>query len=491
MKNIVYTLIFSLMTIMCFGQSIGVGTSTPDPSATIDMSSVTQGMLVPRMTSTQRVMISAPAVGLLVFDLTTGTFWFRDASAWTELVPGGDTEVHRTGPDQIHMGITDSVGIGTMDPHYKLEVKTAQNQYGIAHTGGGVEIATWTGGGGGEIGTVTNHPFRLYANNGLNQFNLLQNGNVGIGLTPQNRLDIHTGPSRTGSLHPSNLPLYVTGNIGQDTSGIEFRHYNGTQGIGFGYAGMYAAGSNENQNLGISAKGLSGHLAFSTNNMERFRVSGTGNVGIGTTNPLQRLHVSGNALVSLALGIGTDEMNAPLQFSNASLNRKMVLFELENNNHQFSGLGTNASTLRYQTASTSIDHVFYSASSSTSSNELMRVKGSGNVSITGSIDVETMVAPTFQNGFTNWGNGYATAGYYKDKMGRVHLKGVVTRPSSSEQLVIFTLPAGYRPTSGRQIFSVLNDIYTSQIDIHSNGNVVVLYASVGALSLNGISFKAD
>jgi len=37
--------------------------------------------------------------------------------------------------------------------------------------------------------------------------------------------------------------LYVTGDFGQDADGVEFRHSNGTQGIGFGFNTIYATGS--------------------------------------------------------------------------------------------------------------------------------------------------------------------------------------------------------------------------------------------------------
>jgi len=56
----------------------------PDASALLDVKSTTKGMLVPRMTTTQRNLISSPATGLLVFDTTTGSFWFYNGS-WTDL----------------------------------------------------------------------------------------------------------------------------------------------------------------------------------------------------------------------------------------------------------------------------------------------------------------------------------------------------------------------------------------------------------------------
>ncbi len=56
--------------------SVGIGTTSPNASALLDVSSTTKGFLPPRMTSTQRGNISSPAVGLLVYqtDGTEGTY---------------------------------------------------------------------------------------------------------------------------------------------------------------------------------------------------------------------------------------------------------------------------------------------------------------------------------------------------------------------------------------------------------------------------------
>jgi Chaperone of endosialidase len=73
--------------------------------------------------------------------------------------------------------------------------------------------------------------------------------------------------------------------------------------------------------------------------------------------------------------------NSNIQFSNTIENRKITLFESANNSHQFYGFGVNNSILRYQVWSTVADHVFYTGVNSTSSTELMRIKGNGNVGI--------------------------------------------------------------------------------------------------------------
>ncbi len=61
--------------------------SSPDASAMLDVKSKDKGVLAPRMTSTQRIAISNPATGLLVFDETTGGFWFYNGSVWTSVPP--------------------------------------------------------------------------------------------------------------------------------------------------------------------------------------------------------------------------------------------------------------------------------------------------------------------------------------------------------------------------------------------------------------------
>jgi hypothetical protein len=58
------------------------GTSSPDASAAVDITSTTQGFLPPRMTSTEKTNISSPAAGLIVFDTTVSGLCFYDGAAW-------------------------------------------------------------------------------------------------------------------------------------------------------------------------------------------------------------------------------------------------------------------------------------------------------------------------------------------------------------------------------------------------------------------------
>lgn len=66
---------------------IGVGTTSPLPSAVLDINSTTQGFLPPRMTNAQRTAISLPAIGLMVYctDATEGLYIYK-STGWTFII---------------------------------------------------------------------------------------------------------------------------------------------------------------------------------------------------------------------------------------------------------------------------------------------------------------------------------------------------------------------------------------------------------------------
>jgi len=93
MKRLI--LLFCLVTTGVYAQT-GIGTTTPDASAKLDISSTTKGLLAPRMTAAQKTAISLPATGLLVYqtDAPTGFYvntgtsaspvWLRISNDWTK-----------------------------------------------------------------------------------------------------------------------------------------------------------------------------------------------------------------------------------------------------------------------------------------------------------------------------------------------------------------------------------------------------------------------
>jgi hypothetical protein len=54
-----------------FNGQTGFGNATPDASAKVQIDSITQGFLPPRMTTTQRDAIASPAAGLIIYNITT------------------------------------------------------------------------------------------------------------------------------------------------------------------------------------------------------------------------------------------------------------------------------------------------------------------------------------------------------------------------------------------------------------------------------------
>ena len=61
---------------------IGVGTSSPDTSASVDIQSTSRGFLPPRMTTTQKNAISSPATGLVVYDTTLNQINIYNGTSW-------------------------------------------------------------------------------------------------------------------------------------------------------------------------------------------------------------------------------------------------------------------------------------------------------------------------------------------------------------------------------------------------------------------------
>lgn len=101
--------------------------------------------------------------------------------------------------------------------------------------------------------------------------------------------------------------------------------------------------------------------------------------------------------------------------------------------------------------------------------------------------IERFIAPTLLGTWVNYGGGFNDAGYYKDPLGIIHLRGLVksgTVPSS-----IFTLPAGYRPTA-EEIFSVVANDAFGRVDVDASGNVVCKVGNNAFISLDGITFRA-
>jgi trimeric autotransporter adhesin len=65
---------------------VGIGTTNPNASAALEISSTEKGILIPRMTQAERNAILSPATGLMIYqsDNTPG-FYFHNGASWTSM----------------------------------------------------------------------------------------------------------------------------------------------------------------------------------------------------------------------------------------------------------------------------------------------------------------------------------------------------------------------------------------------------------------------
>jgi hypothetical protein len=68
--------------------SAGIGTTTPNASALLELNSSTQGLLISRMSKGQRDAIVSPATGLMIYQTnSTPGFYYYSGTAWTAVTP--------------------------------------------------------------------------------------------------------------------------------------------------------------------------------------------------------------------------------------------------------------------------------------------------------------------------------------------------------------------------------------------------------------------
>lgn len=87
----IFSVVLIVLPYIIYSQNnVGIGTPSPNPSAILDLTAMDKGVLVPRMTTIERLAIVSPATGLLVFDNDRKSFWFYDSgiSDWIEVRSG-------------------------------------------------------------------------------------------------------------------------------------------------------------------------------------------------------------------------------------------------------------------------------------------------------------------------------------------------------------------------------------------------------------------
>jgi uncharacterized protein (TIGR02145 family) len=93
MKQLFTLLAAVLFTASSYAQ-VGIGTTTPEASAALDITSTTKGLLPPRVTEAQRDAISTAAAGLIVYCTdcgANGELQFYNGTSWVNMEGGTAT----------------------------------------------------------------------------------------------------------------------------------------------------------------------------------------------------------------------------------------------------------------------------------------------------------------------------------------------------------------------------------------------------------------
>jgi len=248
--------------------------SLPDSSAILDVKSTSSGILIPRMTATQRDSIVNPAAGLMVYVTSDSSFFYYTGVGWQKIGTGADDYDWVVTDSVMYSRIGGNVGIGTDSPEAKLDVsgaiKARANNTWFLRGGDDTEfrdinVANFVGIYGRQ------NPDRAGIRLGSDDSYIFgDNGNIGIGTTlPESKLDVN------GSIIArANNTWFLRG--GDDA---EFRDINVAD-----FVGIYGR---QHPDKGGIRLGSDNSFIFGDD----------GHIGIGTITPTQTLDVNGQVRI--------------------------------------------------------------------------------------------------------------------------------------------------------------------------------------------------
>jgi hypothetical protein len=210
MKKVLFVLAVLLNSGILFAQNnVGVGTTTPDMSAILELSATDKGLLIPRLSTAQRLAIATPANSLLVYDTNVECFfyWNQNTSQWINLCSSSG-QVGPTGPT----GATGQAGTNGLPGVTGPTGPTGDN--GACTTAVANYVAVFT-----SATEICNS--ELYQDN----------SNIGLGTTSPvvsfqiNRTDAIGVPSGTTAQQPAGAPV---GSVRFNTTLGTLEVFNGT-----------------------------------------------------------------------------------------------------------------------------------------------------------------------------------------------------------------------------------------------------------------------
>ena len=328
--------------------NVGIGTTSPNISAALDVSGTTKGLLMPRMTTGQRDAIVNPATGLMVFDTDLAAFHFYNGTVWSPINTGGGGNNWTSNGSNIYSNNAGNVGIGTSTPSSKLSVAghllVTGGTIGINDPNGtlffrvsGTARASVAMGGINDDLTIGTLAFNteaklIFQTQSAPRMTIEPNGNVGVGFSnPSYKLDVNGHTRTAGNL------------IVED-----------------GY--LRLANTTDSKLWQLQYSSASGRLVLLEQGVERFVFRNGGNIGIGVITPTEKLHIGGNAIVEGDATLNT--VNPTIQLQNSDVNKGFM--QLSGDNIR---IGTNSGNTagKFVIRTNGGDRVF--------------VDGSGNMSI--------------------------------------------------------------------------------------------------------------
>ncbi len=277
-------------------QSLAINTdgSTANTSALLDVKSTAKGMLIPRMSRTERNAIASPATGLLIFQNAPDSigFYYYNGAGWTWMFANSnaDSLAWKTGGNTGTLPANNF--IGTTD-NMPLVIKTNNSEK--------IRVTPI-----GELGIGTSTPNSSY---GYAKVEIASEGYLApADLLIRNAADnAGYAPGLVFQHARGTLAAPVTVNNGDYLSAINTLNYDGSNYIISAGLDFYADGA-------IAAGIVPTRLQFATRNTAgaysyRMTIKNDGKVGIGITAPLSRTHIhNGNFLVT---GDGTSPAIEP------------------------------------------------------------------------------------------------------------------------------------------------------------------------------------
>lgn len=280
MKRIILTLTIICSSFWAFAQ-IGIGTTTPDASSILDMTSTSQGVLIPRMTSAQRGAIGTPAVGLQVYDTTTNSVWIFNGASWVngtggpgKFIDGATSEIAYY-PDRV------GIGLNTFSTAHKLFVEgvmttdatNTATRSRARYEGSGTSTAT----NGGAFNSENNSTGTVSFAAG--SYNTVDNIAGAISTADGTRSEINNNGGNI--VFGSGSSINITNNSTMDFAVGQFFNYAGTGTT----TNSYAIFINASFNSGVTDN-------FSIYSQTTADSYFAGNIGVGLEAPQRQIHVS-------------------------------------------------------------------------------------------------------------------------------------------------------------------------------------------------------